>query len=239
MFVGAFTLAALISHVTGNIITPSQLAPSYDFIIAGGGVGGLVLASRLSEDANKTVLVLEAGDTGDAVKSSIGMFVRPRAFASPAHAWLDIPANAYYSSLLGKSYDWSYKTVAQSGMNNREVTWPRGKVLGGSSAINGMYLVRPSKVEMDANAGLMANEPAAAAWTWDSFFEAMKKVRIYYFISGVHVFSNSAVVGNIHPTNTRNPGSSRHPVQSCLSWNERSPTLCLSWLVCFFFALIT
>ncbi|KIJ54722.1 GMC oxidoreductase [Sphaerobolus stellatus SS14] len=159
MFVAAVGLAALFSsHVSARIITPSELAASYDFVIAGGGVGGLVLASRLSEDANKTVLVLEAGDTGDAVKSSI-----------------DIPGNAYYSSLLGTSYDWQYNTVAQTSMNNRVIPWSRGKVLGGSSAVNGLYLVRPSKVEIDANAGLMAGEPSSSAWTWDSFFEAMKK----------------------------------------------------------------
>lgn len=50
-------------------------------------------------------------------------------------------------------------------------------MLGGSSAVNGLYLVRPSTLEVDANAGLMAGEPDSAAWTWDSFFKAMKKVR--------------------------------------------------------------
>lgn len=88
----------------------------------------------------------------------------------------DIPGNAYYSSLLGTSYDWQYQTVPQANLQNRQIPWARGKVLGGSSAVNGMYLVRPSQIEVDSNAGLNANQSGASAWGWESFFLAMKKV---------------------------------------------------------------
>lgn len=97
-------------------MTPRSFLSPTDFVIAGGGLAGLVLASRLSEDTNKTVLVLEAGDTGLAVQQQIS-----------------VPGNAYYSSLLGTEYDWKLKTVPQLKAGGRELDWPRGKVLGGST----------------------------------------------------------------------------------------------------------
>lgn len=138
-----------------NIIYDGQIADTYDFVIAGGGTAGLVLAARLSEDSNTTVLVLEAGDTGDAVKNSV-----------------DVPGNAYYSSLLGTSYDWQYMTVPQPNAGNRALPWARGKLLGGSSAVNGMYMVRPSKIEVDAWAGMVPN---GDEWNWNNLFAGMKK----------------------------------------------------------------
>lgn len=73
---------------------------------------------------------------------------------------------------MGSSYDWAYLTTPQPNAAGRSLSWPRGKVLGGSSAINGMYLVRPSEVEVDAWANMI--DGGSTSWSWDAMFAAMK-----------------------------------------------------------------
>ncbi|KAF8075294.1 hypothetical protein FPV67DRAFT_1476885 [Lyophyllum atratum] len=141
-----------------NYATESTIADSYDFIIAGGGLAGLVIASRLTEDSNTTVLVLEAGATGDEVGDSINP-----------------PDATYYNSLVGTPYDWQHVTVPQDKAGGRVLAWPRGKVLGGSTAINGMYYVRPSEIEVDAWKGMLEPNDDSASWGWDNLHNAMKK----------------------------------------------------------------
>ena len=168
----------------GIVTDPSQLSQTYDFIIAGGGTAGLVLASRLSEDSNHTVLVLEAGDTGDAVRLSTGTFSfqrsrHPHIFNIPS---ADVPGNTFTHSLIHTSYDWGFNTVAQPKGGNRVQYWPRGKLLGGSSAVNGLYLTRPSKIEYDTWADLMQSQDngvGAIAWSWDKHYPFMKKTETY------------------------------------------------------------
>src|SRR5260370_29176012 len=94
---------------------------SYDFVVVGGGWAGWGVASRLSEDADVRVLLLEAGPADG-----------PAAMSVPA-AWL---------TLIGSEVDWGYETVPQPGLGGNAIAYPRGKVLGGSSSINAMGFVR-------------------------------------------------------------------------------------------------
>jgi len=102
---------------------------SIDFIIIGGGSAGSVLANRLSEDPSNEVLVLEAGQTD--------------------HIWdfrLHMPAALTYP-LTSKMYNWWYESDPEPFMNNRRIYHPRGKVLGGSSTINGMIWIRGNPLD--------------------------------------------------------------------------------------------
>jgi choline dehydrogenase-like flavoprotein len=90
------------------------------------------------------------------------------------------PGLAYYQGLVGGTHDWQWKSVPQGNANNREMNWPGGKMLGGSSALNGCYLVRPSAIEVEAWHDLINGMDGADNWTADKFFAAMDKVRFRY-----------------------------------------------------------
>ena len=100
----------------------SESPEKYDYIIAGAGSAGCVLANRLSADLSKRVLLLEAG-------------------GRDWYPWIHIPVG-YFKTLHNSLTDWSYKTEADPGLNGRSIDWPRGRTLGGSSSINGLLYVR-------------------------------------------------------------------------------------------------
>ncbi|MGW7578042.1 GMC family oxidoreductase [Streptomyces sp. NPDC054765] len=104
---------------------------TYDYVVVGAGTAGCVLAARLSEAPDTRVLLLEAGERGG-----------PEAMAYPD------PLASF--SLWGSSVDWAYSTTAQSGTEDAVHAWPRGRVLGGSSAINGMVHHRGHPAGYDA-----------------------------------------------------------------------------------------
>lgn len=100
----------------------------YDYVIVGAGSAGCALAARLSEDASVTVALLEAGGPDD--KSEIHV---PAAFAK----------------LFKTEYDWDFTTAKQPELDGRELYWPRGKMLGGSSSLNAMMWVRGHSADYD------------------------------------------------------------------------------------------
>jgi choline dehydrogenase len=101
---------------------------SYDYVIVGAGSAGCVMAARLSEDPDTTVLLLEAGGPDKADEITI-----PAAF----------------SKLFKTSYDWAYTTEPQEHVDGREMYWPRGKVIGGSSSMNAMIYMRGNRLDYD------------------------------------------------------------------------------------------
>ncbi|ROW00006.1 hypothetical protein VPNG_08335 [Cytospora leucostoma] len=129
---------------------------TYDYVIIGGGLAGLAVANRLSVDTDVTVAVIEAG---------------PDIYGADQDRFLT-PSAVLYESFLNTEYDWQWVTTAQSGLGGRTTPWPRGKVLGGSSSVNSMYMVRASQLEFDSWGSLIDD---AAHWGWDSMYAAMKK----------------------------------------------------------------
>lgn len=126
----------------------------YDYVIVGGGSAGSVLANRLSADPNNKVLVLEAG--------------------KPDYKWdIRIHMPALLSSLLTKdTYNWGYSSDPEPYMHNRRVAQPRGKVLGGSSSINGMIWIRGNKEDYNK----WSSEKGLAHWDYAHVLPYFKKL---------------------------------------------------------------
>lgn len=121
-----------------------------DYVIVGAGSAGCVLANRLSADPNVSVVLLEAGGRD----------------TSP---WIHIPVG-YFKTMHDPKVDWCYKTEPCPGLNGRSLGWPRGKVLGGSSSLNGLLYVRGQREDYD-RWRQMGNE----GWGWDDVLPLFRR----------------------------------------------------------------
>ena len=123
----------------------------YDYVIVGGGTAGCVLANRLSASGAYRVLVIEAGP-------------------ADRYPWIHIPIG-YAKTMFNPRYNWGFYTEPEPELNGRKLYWPRGKVLGGSSSINGLIYIRGQAQDYD-NWAAEGNP----GWAWKDVLPIFRKL---------------------------------------------------------------
>lgn len=127
----------------------------FDYIIAGAGSAGCVVANRLSADPSKRVLILEAGGSDD-------------------WKWFHIPVG-YLFAIGNPRADWMYTTRAEPELGGRSLNYPRGKVIGGSSAINGMIYMRGQRQDYDG-----WRDQGLSGWGWDDVAPVFRELEDHF-----------------------------------------------------------
>ena len=122
---------------------------TFDYVIVGAGTAGCLLANRLSADTDRTVALLEAGGRDN-------------------YLWVHIPVGYLYC-MNNPRTDWCYKTEAEPGLGGRVIGYPRGRVLGGCSSINGMIYMRGQARDYD-----QWRQLGNAGWGWDDVLPYFK-----------------------------------------------------------------
>ena len=138
-----------------------RLAGDYDCIIVGAGTAGCILANRLSADTGRRVLLLEAG-------------------AADKWIWYHVPAG-YLFTIGNPRSDWMFRTESEPGLNGRSLAYPRGKVIGGSSAINAMISMRGQAADYDAWRSL-----GLTGWAWRDVLPIFKQLEDHYLGESEH-----------------------------------------------------
>lgn len=160
----------------------------FDFVIVGAGTAGCLLANRLSADPRNKVLLIEAGGKDD-------------------YRWIHIPVGYLYC--IGNPItDWCFETQPSPGIANRSLKYPRGRVLGGSSSINGMIYMRGQSRDYDHWADLTGNQE----WRWESVLPYFMKHEDYW--RGADAYHSS---GGRDPTGRR-PGGEWRIEKQRLNW---------------------
>ena len=129
---------------------------TYDYIIIGAGSAGCMLAKRLTENPQKKVLLIEAGKRDN-------------------YIWIHIPVGYLYC-IDNPRADWRFKTAAEKGLNGRSLIYPRGRVLGGCSSINGMIYIRGQVGDYDSWVRATGDD----AWSWQHALARYKKFEDYH-----------------------------------------------------------
>ncbi|MGO4713949.1 GMC family oxidoreductase [Bradyrhizobium sp. 2TAF24] len=139
-----------------------QLEGDFDYIVVGAGTAGCIVANRLSADPRRRVLILEAGGRDNWI-------------------WFHIPVG-YLFAIGNPRSDWMFRTEPEAGLNGRALAYPRGKVIGGSSAINAMISMRGQAADYDHWRQL-----GLAGWGWDDVLPAFKRLEDHFLgASAIH-----------------------------------------------------
>ncbi|KDQ32850.1 hypothetical protein PLEOSDRAFT_1098831 [Pleurotus ostreatus PC15] len=154
-FLQLLALISCLSFSRARLLpTSKDLRDKYDFIVVGGGTGGNVVANRLSEDPSVSVLVIEAGGSNDVLESQVPFL---------------------WTRLIGSTHDWNYTSAPQTTLGGRSISLPRGRILGGSSSINGMLYSRGTSDDYDSIAELVGDP----LWSWDRLQPYIKKNELW------------------------------------------------------------
>ena len=138
-----------------------QIEGDFDYIVVGAGTAGCIVANRLSAAPRKRVLILEAGGLDNWI-------------------WFHIPVG-YLFAIGNPRSDWMFKTEPEAGLNGRALAYPRGKVIGGSSAINAMISMRGQAADYDHWRQL-----GLAGWGWDDVLPAFRRLEDHFLGESEH-----------------------------------------------------